>query len=179
MKNLWSIFWGLLLAGFSCKNSNEKSVNVNDKNVPLVSKKVDKGYTSTPFTVKEEMVLIKKGKYTALYGRSKKQLTVNAFMMDVYPVTNEQYLAFVKKFPQWRKSEVKKLFADGNYLATWLNDTSIGLKQQLHAPVTNVSWFAANAYCESIGKRLPTVDEWEYVAMADETHADARIKKNV
>jgi hypothetical protein len=38
---------------------------------------------------------------------------------------------------------------------------------------TQVSWFAARAYCASLGKRLPTVDEWEYVAAASERHADA------
>ena len=40
-------------------------------------------------------------------------------------------------------------------------------------PVTQVSWFAARAYCASLGKRLPTVDEWEYAAAASEhrTHA--------
>src|SRR5690606_35888972 len=40
-------------------------------------------------------------------------------------------------------------------------------------PVTEVSWFAAKAYCESVGKRLPTMDEWEYVAAASRTARDA------
>jgi formylglycine-generating enzyme len=37
-----------------------------------------------------------------------------------------------------------------------------------------VSWFAASAYCESAGGRLPTWYEWEYVATASETARDAR-----
>jgi sulfatase modifying factor 1 len=40
-------------------------------------------------------------------------------------------------------------------------------------PVTDVSWHAARAYCESLGKRLPTTHEWEYAAVASETRADA------
>jgi formylglycine-generating enzyme required for sulfatase activity len=40
--------------------------------------------------------------------------------------------------------------------------------------VVNVSWFAANAYCQAQGARLPTWREWEYVAAADETRRDAR-----
>ena len=41
-------------------------------------------------------------------------------------------------------------------------------------PVTGVSWFAAEAYCESEGARLPTWHEWEFAAAADETRIDAR-----
>ena len=44
-------------------------------------------------------------------------------------------------------------------------------------PMTNVSWFAAKKYCECLGKRLPTLDEWEYVGMADEKRVDARTKE--
>ena len=40
--------------------------------------------------------------------------------------------------------------------------------------MTGVSWFAAQAYCEAQGARLPTWLEWEYAAAADETRKDAR-----
>ena len=43
----------------------------------------------------------------------------------------------------------------------------------LSLPVTNVSWYAASAYCEARGKRLPTIDEWEFAASASETRANA------
>jgi len=46
------------------------------------------------------------------------------------------------------------------------------------APVCSVSWFAAKAYSESVNKRLPTLDEWEYTARADEKLADARKVKD-
>jgi formylglycine-generating enzyme required for sulfatase activity len=40
--------------------------------------------------------------------------------------------------------------------------------------VTQVSWFAASAYCAARGARLPTWYEWEFVAAASETARDAR-----
>ncbi len=121
-----------------------------------------------------KMVSIKGGTYMPLYGRDSLQVTISDFSIDVYPVTNKEYITFVKENPKWRRSKVKKLFADKNYLSTWKSDTIIGDSQSLNAPITNVSWFAANAYCECQGKRLPTVDEWEYVAMANEEMPDAR-----
>ena len=121
-----------------------------------------------------EMVSIKGGEYIPLYGRDSMKVTINDFKMDVYPVTNQEFIAFVKENPQWKKSKAIKLFVDKSYLYQWQNDTILGVNQKLNSPATNVSWFAAKGYCESKGKRLPSVDEWEYVAMANKTMPDAR-----
>jgi len=121
-----------------------------------------------------KMVTIKGGTYMPLYGRDSLQVTIADFQIDVYPVTNKEYLKFVKQYPNWKRSQVKKLFADGNYLMDWKSDTALGDSQSLQAPITNISWFAANDYCKCLGKRLPTIDEWEYVAMANKTMPDAR-----
>ena len=40
--------------------------------------------------------------------------------------------------------------------------------------MVNVSWFAAQAFCEGEGARLPTWTEWELVAAADGSRRDAR-----
>jgi len=125
----------------------------------------------------QNMVTVKGGVYIPLYGVDSTVVEVESFYMDVYPVTNEAYLSFVKRFPEWQKGKVKKLFADGNYLLEWISGDSIGTSLPKNAPVTNISWFAAKKYCECQGKRLPTIDEWEYAAMADETTPDARKKK--
>jgi formylglycine-generating enzyme len=75
--------------------------------------------------------------------------------------------------PAWRRSEVKPIFAGPAYLADWSSDLSFGPSSRANQPVTGVSWFAARAYCQWEGKRLPTVEEWEYVARASETSRDA------
>ena len=124
----------------------------------------------------DTMANIEGSRYLPLYGRDSTVVEVKDFKMDVYPVTNAEYLEFVKKYPEWQKSKAKKLFVDGSYLSNWKSDLALKDSEKPNSPVTYVSWFAAKAYCECQGKRLPTVDEWEYVAMADETTRDARVK---
>lgn len=125
-----------------------------------------------------KMATINGGTFVPLYGSSdKKPVKVESFKLDVYPVTNAQYLAFVKKYPEYSRSEMKGLFADKSYLSQWESNFNYGKSNLSNAPITNVSWFAAKKYCECQGKRLPSMDEWEYVAMADEKRVDARTKE--
>lgn len=98
---------------------------------------------------------------------------VPAFDMDVRPVTNGEFLEFVRSHPEWRRSKVKPLFADASYLSHWKEDLEPGERAPAESPVVNVSWFAARAYLKARGKRLPTVDQWEYAAAASETLRDA------
>ncbi len=113
------------------------------------------------------------GTYTPLYGKKLSDVTVKDFYIDIYPVSNKQYLEFVKKYPEWKKSKVIELFADDNYLSMWIDDETIPKNISPDAPVVDISWYAAKAYCECQDMRLSTVDEWEYVARADETDIDA------
>lgn len=97
-----------------------------------------------------------------------KAVPVAQFLFDVYPVTNGEYLEFARRNAKWRRSRAKRLFADSGYLKHWKQDLELGPRAPAKSPATNVSWFAAKAYCAWRGKRLPTVMEWERVASANE-----------
>ena len=87
---------------------------------------------------------------------------VDAFYMDKYEVTNAQYKAFVDANPQWQKDQIEDRFHNGNYLFPW-DGTNYPPGKANHQ-VTDVSWYAAMAYAQWAGKRLPTEAEWEYAA---------------
>lgn len=101
-------------------------------------------------------------------------IAVAPFALRREPVTNAEFLAFVKMHPQWQRGNVAPIFAEPRYLAHWQSATALGADAQPDQPVTQVSWFAAQAFCASENARLPSWNEWEFAAAADAARADAR-----
>ena len=95
------------------------------------------------------------------------EVQLDSFYMDQYAVTNEQFAQFlnakgnqVEGGIEWinlsgafRNVEVGIEYLDGHY---WAKSGHENL------PVIYVSWYAARAYADWKGKRLPTEAEWEY-----------------
>lgn len=99
-------------------------------------------------------------------------ISVKSFRLDRLPVTNSDFLEFVRANARWQRAQVKRLFADENYLKHWAGDLELGPSVEGQQPVVWVSWFAAKAYAAWRGKRLPTITEWEYAAAASPTEPD-------
>jgi formylglycine-generating enzyme required for sulfatase activity len=101
-------------------------------------------------------------------------VVVPAFALRSEPVTNAEFLAFVNAHPDWRRDRTAVVFAEPRYLSHWQSADVLGPRALPDQPVTQVSWFAAQAFCEAEGARLPTWNEWEFAAAADATRTDAR-----
>lgn len=144
--------------------------------VPSALRAGDAGRRSSRRTVTGAgtMARIPGGSYRPLYAaRGDASVRVAPFALDREPVTRGQFLDFVQTHTAWRRDAIRPLFAQRGYLADWPGAMNAGGAADLRRPVVNVSWFAAKAYCAAQGKRLPTVDEWELAAAANETRADA------
>jgi formylglycine-generating enzyme len=74
-------------------------------------------------------------------------VSINAFYMDMYEVTNAQYKKFVD--------------ATGHESPVYWKYSNFNEPGQ---PVVGVTWDDANAYAKWAGKRLPTEAEWEKAA---------------
>jgi formylglycine-generating enzyme required for sulfatase activity len=80
-------------------------------------------------------------------------VSLKAYYIDKYEVTNLQYKEFVQVTGHRSPSH-------------WRNNTFPDARLANH-PVVNVSWDDARIYCDWVCKRLPTEAEWERAALDD------------
>jgi formylglycine-generating enzyme required for sulfatase activity len=88
------------------------------------------------------------------YEKPAHTVTVDAFLMDVYEVTNAEYAQCVAD---------RRCAVPGNLFSSTRKDYYTN-PQYANYPVVTVSWDNAKTYCEWRGARLPSEAEWEKAA---------------
>ena len=111
---------------------------------------------------------------SALPSGRQDKVVVRGFLLQRHPVTNAEFLAFVSRHRDWQRNLAPRILADADYLGHWSGPLELGPRAAAARPVTRMSWFAAQAYCEAQRARLPSWYEWELVAAASGTQRDAR-----
>lgn len=118
------------------------------------------------------MVRIPAGEF--LYGDKKERVTLPEYWMDVTPVTNAEFAAFVQATGYRTTAEQEGtgyVYSKGKDWgdvkgADWQHPAGpgSGVKDKMDHPVVQVSWADAAAYAAWAGKRLPSEQEWEKAA---------------
>ncbi|MCP1727290.1 formylglycine-generating enzyme required for sulfatase activity [Natronospira proteinivora] len=117
-----------------------------------------------------------------LLDENQRTLEMESFYLDRAQVSNSDFLDFIQQYPNWRRDQAPGLFRDADYLKHWPEPDALGDGVAgADRPLTRVSWYAARAYCQAQGGRLPSMDEWEYASarqrtltgQSDDDYADA------
>jgi formylglycine-generating enzyme required for sulfatase activity len=112
-----------------------------------------------PAIVPGEMVFVPAGEFImgtndkASIAYPEHKVNLPAFWIDKYEVTNSQFLDFSIKTGY--TGEGAKEGRDWRLFFT---------PDKALFPVVYITWNDANEYCKSVGKRLPTEEEWEKAA---------------
>lgn len=122
------------------------------------------------YSSENKLIKVPTGTYLPLFSddpstknSKNEEKKIQFFKIQKFPVSNKDFWSFVQKETRWQPTKINPIFSSSSYLKHWNSDGSF-LPKISQSPVVYVSWFSADAYCRSKGMRLPTTNEWEYLA---------------
>jgi len=157
---------------------------------------VDSNKVSSSIPDDIELIKIPAGIYTSGENNSARYIYYDYEIMK-YPVTNAQYMEFIKdaillelvtvdtlgvygeyrgdefwpsgiyKYIDFSSQNARNGYYPPNYYFTIWRYVENQQESYDNHPVTHVTWFGANAFAKFYGMRLPAVEEWEKAARAN------------
>ena len=164
---LYTATSGAYIASVPDVPTGSKTVNFNFADIPTSA------IPSGTFTMGSPTTEVRRSTNETQY-----EVTLSAFRMSKYEITNAQYAAFLNAMGIgstgiWATATVYKtetlIYVNPSLGLTYSGSQWVPVAGYENAPVINVTWYGATEYATYIGGTLPTEAQWEYACRAGTT----------